>query len=96
MTYNEEGHLGLPPRHEEIWGDAHLATKRTLTQYAKKTLAEMFVEGMPLSQTLKKRLGTQYASSEEESEEELEEESEEEWEAEEMVEMGVAGEGSMA
>ena len=46
-----------------------------MKKYAKKMLGEMFVEGMDISQTFKKNLGTQYASSESEmSEEESEDE----------------------
>ena len=41
VTYNEEGRLGLPPRHEEIWGDAAAATQKQLTKYAKRMLGDM-------------------------------------------------------
>ena len=36
VTYNEQGRLGLPPKHEEIWAGAAAATERALTKYAKK------------------------------------------------------------
>ena len=65
VTYNEEGRLTLPPKPETIWGEAHAATAKTLKTYAKRSLADMYVEGMPLSGTLKKQLGPQYASTEE-------------------------------
>ena len=66
VTFNQEGSLGLPPRHEEIWGDAAAATKKALTKYAKRMLGEMFVELLPISQTFLKNLGPQYCSSGEE------------------------------
>ena len=67
VTYNEAGEMTLPPNHQELWGNATEATKRVLTKYAKRTLGDMFVNLLPVSQTFKKRLsGTQYASSESE------------------------------
>ena len=83
VTYNEQGILTIPPKHETLWGDATEATKRVLTKYAKRMLGDMFVNGMPISQTFKQKLGPQYASSESEYESEGEWEEETEEEAEE-------------
>ena len=66
VTFNEEGRLGLPPDHEEIWGAAAAATEAALTKYGKRMLGDMFVEGMAISGTFLKKLGPQYASSESE------------------------------
>ena len=66
VTYNEEGRLGLPPNHKEIWGPWAAATEMQLKKYAKKMLGDMFVEQMAISQTFLKNLGPQYASSESE------------------------------
>ena len=69
VTYNQEGRLGLPPRHEEIWGDAAASTSKALTKYAKRMLGEMFCELLPIRQTFLKNLGPQYCSSGEDSDE---------------------------
>jgi len=78
VTYSEEGTLTLPPDPESIWGEAHEANKTVLTKYAKKMLADLFVAGKPISQTFKRKLGKQYASSESEVEYSEEEQSEDE------------------
>jgi len=81
VTFNEKGEMTFPPKHEELWGEATDATKRVLKKYAKRMLGDMYVEGMPVSQTFKKTLGRQYASSESEYESEdegMEEDEEEE------------------
>ena len=74
VTCNEKMEFTYPPNHEELWGEATEATKRTLKKYAKRMLGDFFVEGYAVSQTFKKNLGKQYASSESEYEEEVEEE----------------------
>lgn len=66
VTYNEQGRLGLPPHPHRIWGDATQATESALKKYAKKMLGNMFLEGLPVSQTFKQNLGWQYAGSESE------------------------------
>jgi hypothetical protein len=77
VTYNEKGMIGLPPGHEKIWGAATTATENQLKKCAaKRMLGDMFVEGLPISQTFLKQLGPQFADSDpewsgQESEDEL-------------------------
>ena len=81
VTFNEKGEMTFPPNHEKLWGEATDATERVLKKYAKRMLGDLFVEGHAVSQTFKKNLGKQYASSEEdesEGEEEVEVDEEEE------------------
>ena len=74
VTYSETGEMRLPPNHEHIWGSGSAATTKVLKKYAKKMISGMYEEGMPLSQRMKKAMGPEYPSSEEESEGEEEEE----------------------
>jgi len=71
VTFNEHGSLTLPPQHEILWGEAHVATVRILKQYAKKSLSWMCRHKgrMPISQTFKQKLGKhlEFTSSEEDS-----------------------------
>ena len=70
VTYNQEGELGLPPKHEEIcWGDAAMSTERLPKKYAKKMLDEMGARGLALSQTFLKQLGGGFCSSGDETSE---------------------------
>jgi len=73
VTFNEKGEMTYPPDHEELWGEATKATERVLKKYAKRMLGDMFVEGLAVSQTFKKNLGPQFASSDSEYESESEE-----------------------
>ena len=66
VTFNEKGEMTYPPDHEELWGEATESTKRVLKKYARRMLGDMYVEGLPVSQTFKKNLGPQFCSSEEE------------------------------
>lgn len=70
VTSNEAGVMRLPPNHEKLWGAANEATERVLKKYAKKTLGDMYVQGMPLSQSFKRKLGPQFESSDEEASDE--------------------------
>ena len=72
VTFNEKGEMTFPLKHEELWGEATEATERVLKKYAKRSLGDMFVEGLPVSQTFTKNLGKQYASSESEYDSEAE------------------------
>ena len=74
VTWNEKGEMTYPPNHEELWGEASEATKRVLKKYARRMLGDMFVEGLPVSQTLKKTIGPNFATCESECESEESEE----------------------
>ena len=93
VTYNEAGEMRLPPNHEEIWGTGSATTTKVLKKYAKKMIGNMYVEGMAMSQRMKKAMGPQFESSDEDEEPELAEEEVDEEEPEvEEVEAEVEGE----